>query len=49
MAALPIAGGSTYPNLGLQANGEMLPTIWSARCTVKHYGSVIAPEICNND
>ncbi len=49
MAALPIQGGSTYPDVSLAANGEMIPTIWSNRCTVKHYGSVIAPEICNND
>ncbi|MBA4285464.1 MAG: hypothetical protein C0434_08035 [Xanthomonadaceae bacterium] len=49
MAALPIQGGSTYPNVSLAANGDIIPTLWSQRCTVKHYGSVIAPEICNND
>jgi hypothetical protein len=49
MAELPIQSGSTYPDLASSANGSMLPTMWSTRCTVKHYGTVIGMEICNND
>lgn len=48
MAALPIQPGSGYPDLSTRANGELLPTLWSTTCTVKHYGKVIASEICNN-
>lgn len=48
MAILPIVPGSAYPDVSTLANGELLPTLWSTTCTVKHYGKVIASEICNN-
>lgn len=49
MSQLPIQPGSSYPDLATAANGALLPTIWSAKCTSKHYGTVIGPEITNND
>jgi hypothetical protein len=48
VSALPIVPGSSYPDVSTVANGDLLPTLWSATCTVKHYGKVIASEICNN-
>lgn len=45
---LPIAPGSGYPDVTQLANGDLLPTIWSETCTVKHYARVIAAEICSN-
>jgi hypothetical protein len=49
MTRLAVAAGSSYPDLGTTNNGALLPTIWSAQCTVKHYGTVIGPEIANSN
>lgn len=49
MAIMPITGGSAYPNLATQANGELLPILFSMRTTVKHYGETVCYEIANSD
>lgn len=49
MALLPITTGSSYPDVSTQANGELLPFLFSMRTTVKHYGETVCYEIANSD
>jgi hypothetical protein len=49
MSALPIAAGSAYPDLSTLANGALLPSLFSTKCTVKHYAVTVGPEIANSD
>ena len=50
MAHLPISGGS-YPDLSANGAGtsKYIPTLFSAKATVKHYNMTVCGEITNSD